>query len=287
MKVTDTMAVDLHSHSTTSDGTLSPSDVAQRAYNNGARLWSLTDHDETAGQAEAQAAATELGMDYITGIEISVTWQERTLHLVGLGFDSEHPTLNEQLANIRADRDSRSLRIAERFDALGIPNSYEGAMRFAENPELVSRSHFARFLVEAGHCKNMQEVFDRYLSDQGPANVPTVWASLPDAMSWIKEAGGVCVIAHPGRYKYSRSQFVELWRTFKVLGGEGVEVVTGSHYPDQYYQYADVCRQYGFMASAGSDFHSPGEGRLDVGCVPPLPRGLTPIWDYLGYSDYC
>lgn len=280
------MSVDLHCHSTISDGVLSPEAVAGRAYDNGVRLWSLTDHDETAGQAAAQQAADELGMDYITGIEISVTWQDRTLHLIGLAFDPKNQALNEGLLTIRADRDSRSFKIAEKFDALGIPNTYEGALALADNPELISRSHFARYLVQAGHCKNMQEVFDRYLSDHGPANVPMKWASLPDAMAWIKAAGGVSVIAHPGRYKYTRSQFVELWRTFKALGGEGVEVVTGSHTSDQYHQYADVCRQYGFFASAGSDFHGPKESRLDIGHLPPLPAGLTPIWHHLGYNQY-
>jgi predicted metal-dependent phosphoesterase TrpH len=280
------MSVDLHCHSTVSDGVLAPEEVARRAYNNGVRLWSLADHDETSGQAKAKKTAQELGVDYITGIEISVTWQDRTLHLVGLNFDPDNKVLNDGLLAIRADRGSRSYKIAERFDELGIPGTYEGALRLADNPELISRSHFARYLVQAGHCKNMQEVFDRYLSDHGPANVAMEWASLPEAMSWIKEAGGVSIIAHPGRYKYSRSQFVDLWRTFKALGGEGIEVVTGSHNPDQYYQYADVCRQYGFYASAGSDFHSPTESRLDLGKLPPLPSGITPIWHHLGYSQY-
>ncbi|MDO5667210.1 MAG: PHP domain-containing protein [Alcaligenaceae bacterium] len=280
------MSVDLHCHSTISDGVLTPEAVARRAYDNGVRLWSLTDHDETAGQEAARKAAEELGMEYITGIEISVTWQERTLHLVGLNFDPSNLTLNQGLLAIRADRDTRSFKIAEKFDALGIPGTYEGALQLADNPDLISRSHFARYLVQSGHCKTMQEVFDRYLNDQGPANVPTEWASLPDAIAWIKEAGGVSVIAHPGRYKYSRNQFIELWRTFKALGGEAVEVVTGSHTTDQYHQYADICRHYGFMASAGSDFHGPKESRLDIGHLPLLPSGLTPIWHHLGYSGY-
>lgn len=286
MKNNNFMPVDLHCHSTVSDGVLAPEAVAERAYHNGVRLWSLTDHDEVGGQAPARQSAKALGMDYITGIEISVTWQERTLHMVGLAFDPDNQTLNEGLAAIRADRDRRSFKIAEKFDALGIPNTYEGALALAGNPELISRSHFARYLVQAGYCQSLQEVFDRYLSDDGPANVRTAWASLPEAVFWVKEAGGVAVIAHPGRYKYSRSQFVELWRTFKALGGDGVEVVTGSHTLDQYYQYADVCRQYGFFASAGSDFHGPKEGRLDLGHLPPLPSGLTPIWHHLGYSQY-
>lgn len=286
MKNNNYMCVDLHCHSTVSDGVLPPEVVATRAYNNGVRLWSLTDHDETAGQEIAKQTAVELGMDYITGIEISVTWQDRTLHLVGLNFDPTNQALNEGLSAIRADRDSRSFKIAERFDAIGIPNTYEGALELADNPELISRSHFARYLVQAGYCKTMQEVFDRYLSDHGPANVPMEWASLPEAMAWIKGAGGVSVIAHPGRYKYTKSQFVDLWRTFKALGGEGVEVVTGSHNQDQYYQYADVCRHYGFFASAGSDFHGPHESRLDIGRLPPLPDGVTPIWHHLGYRQY-
>lgn len=286
MKNNNFMPVDLHCHSNVSDGVLTPTEVAKRAHRNGVRLWSLTDHDETGGQAAAQKTADELGMEYITGIEISVTWQDRTLHMVGLNFDPLNKALNEGLSSIRAGRDRRSYKIAERFDALGIPGTYEGALGFADNPELISRSHFARYLVAAGHCKSMQEVFDRYLSDQGPANVSMEWASLPEAMEWVREAGGVSVIAHPGRYKYTRSQFVELWRTFKLLGGKGVEVVTGSHNPDQYYQYADVCRQYGFFASVGSDFHCPKESRLDLGHLPALPSGIRPIWHHLGYTEY-
>lgn len=286
MKNNNFIPVDLHCHSTVSDGVLHPEEVAKRAHHNGVRLWSLTDHDETGGQAIAKKTAEELGMDYITGIEISVTWQDRTLHMVGLNFDPANKTLNEGLAGIRANRDSRSYKIAEKFDALGIPGTFEGALRFADNPELVSRSHFARYLVDAGYCQTMQEVFDRYLNDQGPANVSMQWASLPDAVEWIRDAGGVSVIAHPGRYKYTRSQFVELWRTFKLLGGAGIEVVTGSHKPDQYYHYADVCRQYGFFASVGSDFHSPQESRLDLGHLPALPSGVRPIWHHLGYTNY-
>lgn len=272
------MKVDLHCHSIISDGVLTPSEVATRAHANGVNLWALTDHDELSGVAEARATAHALGMSYITGVEISVTWAGHTVHVLGLGVDETDAALNAGLLGIRNGRSIRAREMADRLDALGIPGSYEGALSFAANPALVSRTHFARFLVERGYCKTMQAVFDKYLGDGKPGNVPVHWTTLEQAVGWINGAGGRASIAHPGRYNYTPVQFGALFDEFKRLGGAAIEVVTGSHHPDQYAEYANVARQYGFMASAGSDFHSPREGKLDLGEIPPLPADLTPIW---------
>ena len=273
--------VDLHCHSTVSDGVLSPTEVATRAAGNGVNVWSLTDHDEVGGQQEAARVASELGMTYIPGIEISVTWAGHTLHIVGLGIDPDNEAMNAGLNRIRDDRELRAREMSEKLAQFGIMDAYEGALKFADNPNLLSRTHFARYIVETGHCKSMQEVFDRYLGDGKPGYVAGDWAGLEEAINWINQSGGIAVIAHPGRYKYSRSEFSTLFKTFKLMGGRGIEVVTGSHTVDQYHQYANIARQYGFFASCGSDFHSPSESSMDLGKLPPLPSGLTPIWEAL------
>lgn len=279
MAAATTLNADLHCHSVHSDGVLPPAELARRAFDNGVRLWALTDHDETAGVAEAAAQASALGLPFVPGVEISVTWAGRTIHVVGLHFDPESPALSAGLAGIRAGRAERAAEIGRRLDArLGISGSLEGALRYAMNPGLVSRTHFARFLVEQGHCASIQAVFDQYLGQSRPANVPGRWAGLEEAVGWITGAGGRAVIAHPGRYAYSPTEFGALFDAFRETGGEGIEVVTGSHWPVQYSEYAKVARHYGFLASRGSDFHSPTESRADLGSLPPLPDGLTPVW---------
>jgi predicted metal-dependent phosphoesterase TrpH len=270
--------VDLHCHSSVSDGVLEPAQVAARAHANGVQMWALTDHDELSGVAAAAQAAGEAGMQFIPGVEISATWASQTVHIVGLGVDPGHPGLNAGLAGIRASRVGRARKLAQRLEDLGIAGSYEGALRYAANPALVSRTHFARFLVDQGYCKNMQAVFDKYLGDRKPANVAVQWSALADAVDWITAAGGRAVIAHPGRYAYSLVQSAALFDRFKELGGVAIEVITGSHHPDQYRQYADVARHYGFLASCGSDFHSPSESRIDLGSLPALPGDLRPVW---------
>ncbi|OZI76166.1 MULTISPECIES: 3',5'-nucleoside bisphosphate phosphatase [Bordetella] len=270
--------VDLHCHSTVSDGVLSPADVAQRACANGVDVWALTDHDEVGGLAQAGATARELGMRFITGTEVSVTWAGQTVHIVGLGFDAADAALVAGLRKTRGGRAERARRMGERLADMGMPGAYEGALPFAGNPELVSRTHFARYLVQAGYCPDVQTVFNKYLGDDCPGHVPMQWASLADAVGWIVGAGGRAVIAHPGRYKYSALQFDALFDEFLQLGGVGIEVTTGSHTPDEARHYAQVARRYGFLASRGSDFHSPRESRADLGALPPLPDDLKPVW---------
>ena len=272
-----TSLFDLHCHSTISDGVLAPADVVERAYKNGVRVLALTDHDEVAGTAEASERASALGVVFIPGVEISVTWANRTVHIVGLGIDATDATLQARLKTLRDSRDGRAQKMAQRLEEMGVQGAYDGAMAFVSNPALVSRTHFARFLVEAGHCKTMQEVFTRYLGDGCPANVPVRWTSLQEAISWIHEAGGEAVIAHPGRYRFSDVEFDALFTSFKECGGAAIEVITGSHTPQQFDEYAEVARYYGFQASVGSDFHEPGS-RRDLGELPALPSDLTPIW---------
>lgn len=269
---------DLHCHSTYSDGLLAPAEVAHLASTGGVTIWSMTDHDEVAGQHEARAAAESLGMRYVEGVEISVTWAGRTVHVVGLAIDSQNRALVDGLIATRAGRDGRGQLIAERLAQCGIEGAYEGALKYANNPALLSRTHFARFLVEHGYCESTSDVFSRYLAEGRPGFVPHEWASLEQAMSWIHGAGGTAVIAHPGRYKYSQLEFAALFDAFRDHGGDAIEVVTGSHTPDQYREYADVARRYGFRASRGSDFHGPGEGRTALGALPMLPDDLRPVW---------
>ena len=275
---TTALNVDLHCHSTVSDGVLPPAEVARRAHANGVDVWALTDHDEVGGLAQAGAAARELGMRFITGTEISVTWAGQTVHIVGLGFDADNQALARGLRNTRAGRAERARRMGERLADMGMPGAYEGALPFAGNPELVSRTHFARYLVQAGYCPDVQTVFNKYLGDDCPGHVPMQWACLADAVGWIRAAGGRAVIAHPGRYKYSPLQFNALFDEFLQCGGEGIEVTTGSHTADEARHYAGVARRYGFLASRGSDFHSPQESRADLGSLPALPDDLKPVW---------
>ena len=269
---------DLHCHSVVSDGTLTPEELALRAHQNGVRLWSLTDHDVLGGQERARQAALNLGMDYLSGVEISISWMGQTVHIVGLGFDASNPILQEGLRATRDGREERARQMAAQLAQIGIENSYEGALKFAGNPELIARTHFARFLVEQNVCRDMDEVFRKYLVAGKPGYVSHRWASLDQAVEWIRGAGGEAVIAHPGRYRLNTMQMDELYARFKDLGGAGIEVVTGSHSPDQYLTYAKVAERYGFMASRGSDFHDPQESDIDLGNLPHLPEHLKPIW---------
>ncbi len=272
---------DLHCHSVVSDGTLTPEALAQRAAANGVELWSLTDHDEVGGQHRALAAAREQGMKYLTGTEISVTFAGQTVHIVGLGFDADDTALREGLAATRGGRGERAQEMSQQLAQVGIPGAYEGALKYVGNPELISRTHFARFLVEAGVCRDTPEVFRRYLTDGKPGFVPHRWAKLADAVRWITEAGGIAVIAHPARYNFSANEEYALFSEFKAHGGRGVEVVTGSHSAAEYVKYAETAREFGLAASRGSDFHSPDESHMDLGKLPWLPGQLTPVWELL------
>jgi predicted metal-dependent phosphoesterase TrpH len=272
---------DLHCHSVVSDGTLTPEELAARAAANGVELWSLTDHDEIAGQHRAAAAARAHGMKYLTGTEISVTFADQTVHIVGLGFDPDDADMLRGLHETRGGREQRAREMAAGLAQVGIPGAYEGALRYVGNPELISRTHFARFLVETGACRDTGEVFRRYLVEGKPGYVSHRWASLKAAVEWITRAGGLAVIAHPARYRFTPNEEFALFTEFKAHGGRGVEVVTGSHTAAEYVTYGDAAREYGLAASRGSDFHSPAESHTDLGALPYLPGGLTPVWEVL------
>jgi 3',5'-nucleoside bisphosphate phosphatase len=270
---------DLHSHSTVSDGTLAPEAIAARAAAQGVELWSLTDHDEVGGQHRARAAALAHGMAYLAGVEVSVTFAGETVHIVGLGIDPDDADLIEGLARTRGGREERAREMAAGLAAVGIPGAFEGALKYVGNPELISRTHFARFLVEAGHCSDTYEVFRRYLTDGKPGFVPHRWAKLGEAVQWIARAGGIAVIAHPARYsRFTPTEEYALFTEFKAHGGQGVEVMTGSHSDAERIRYADMALEFGLLASRGSDFHAPEESRTELGSLPDLPGRLSPVW---------
>ena len=275
------MNADLHCHSTVSDGTLEPEALAARAKANGVELWALTDHDELGGQQRARDAARALALPYLTGVEISVTFIGTTVHIVGLGVDSDDAALRQGLVATRGGRGERARQMADELAKVGIAGTYEGALRHAGNHELISRTHFARHLVETGVCADTQEVFRRFLVEGKPGFVPHRWATLGDAVRWIVAAGGVAVVAHPARYKFSPTEEYALFTEFKAHGGRGVEVVTGSHTAAEAERYAGTAREFDLLASRGSDFHSPDESRIDLGGLPALPTGLTPVWETL------
>lgn len=275
------MNADLHCHSNVSDGTLSPEAVAERASRNGVALWSLTDHDEIGGQQRARDTAMALGMGYLPGVEISVSFAGKTVHIVGLGFDPDEPAIVQGLADTRGGRERRARDMAADLARVGIKDAFEGALKYVGNPDLISRTHFARYLVEIGICADPHEVFKRYLTEGKPGFVEHCWANLRDAVQWIVGAGGVAVIAHPGRYDFTPNEEYALFSDFKAHGGLGVEVVTGSHTVAEYDKYADMACEFDLLASRGSDFHDPAESHTDLGTLPNLPGRVTPVWEAL------
>ncbi|NOT17450.1 MAG: PHP domain-containing protein [Sulfuriferula sp.] len=269
---------DLHCHSNASDGGLSPADLVARAHGQGVTTLALTDHDDVVGLAPARVVAESLGMKFVNGVEISVTWGAHTLHIVGLNIDPEHPVLVAGLAAIRAGRGERAVKMAEGLRKVGIVDSLAGAYLHAGNPNLIGRMHFARYLVAQGLVKDTRTVFKKYLVKGKPGYVPHQWASLTDAVGWINASGGQAVIAHPGRYQMGSAKMHELLEQFKSLDGAGIEVVTGSHTPEQYPHFANLANRFALLCSRGSDFHAPGEGYRDIGRLPPLPDNCRPIW---------
>lgn len=274
---------DLHCHSIVSDGTLTPTELVNRAAGRGVKVLALTDHDDTDGLDEARLVAAQLGIDFVNGVEISVTWRKHTLHIVGLGIDPGYPPLKEGLQSVRGGRGERARKMADELAGAGIGGVLQGALKYAGNPKMIGRAHFARYLVEAGHCKDMKSVFNRYLVTGKPGYVAHQWASLADAISWIRGSGGVPVLAHPGRYMAGKNgmgkkTMQELLGEFVRLGGQALEVVTGSHTPEQYAEFARYADQFNLAASCGSDFHGPGESYRDMGHLPELPLICRPVW---------
>jgi len=270
--------IDLHCHSNISDGMLAPAEVVARAAEREVTVLALTDHDDVSGLDEARAAARQKNIRFIDGVEISVSWRSQTLHIVGLGIDPQHPLLLQGLAGIRAGRTKRARLIADALAKAGIGGALEGAYRHASNQNLIGRLHFARFLVEQGHAKDLKAVFKKFLVKGKPGYARHEWASLSDAVQWICVAGGQAVIAHPGRYKLGKGALEELLIEFRGLGGAGIEVVTSSHTPEQVGIFARYAQSHGLLASRGSDFHAPEESYFDLGRLPQLPESCKPVW---------
>ena len=269
--------IDLHCHSNVSDGVLAPAEVVARAAANGVHALALTDHDDVSGIPVAQAAADAAGLTLIPGVEISVSWGGQTIHVVGLRIDPTHPELAAGLHDIRLGRIERAQRMAADLARSGIHDAYEGAFDYAVNKQMVGRTHFARWLVAQGHASDMRGAFRRYLTRGNPGYVEHEWTSLENAVGWIRASGGTAVIAHPGRYGFNARQLHLLLDAFRTLGGEGIEVITGSHHPSEYGKFADLARAFGLKASRGADFHAPGEG-VDIGRLPALPHYCQPVW---------
>jgi len=225
--------IDLHCHSNVSDGMLPPAEVVARAAANGVHALALTDHDDVAGIAAAQAAADETGLILIPGVEISVSWGGQTVHIVGLRIDPCHPELAAGLASIRVGRIERARRMGDDLAKSGIAGAYEGAHDYAVNKEMVGRTHFARWLVAQGHAPDMRSAFRRYLTRGNPGYVEHEWTSLENAVNWIRASGGMAVIAHPGRYAFNARELHLLLDAFRALGGAGIEVISGSHHPSE------------------------------------------------------
>lgn len=275
------MRYDFHCHSAYSDGLLQPAALVARAAERGVDVLALTDHDELGGLEEAAAAARTHGIRFVPGVEISVSWAGHTLHIVGLRVDPHAPALVAGLVRIRQGRSERALRMSEGLAHAGIDGALEGAQAYAANPELVSRTHFARYLVERGHARDLHAVFRRYLTTGRPGYVAHQWATLEEAIGWITAAGGVAVLAHPGRYRMEQWQREEMLARFKALGGAAAEVATSAHTPEQCAYWAKAVRRHGLLASCGSDFHGPGESLRDLGEVSDLPAACSPVWEAL------
>jgi len=268
---------DLHSHSTASDGSLSPDQLIARAVEQGVDVLALTDHDGTEGIEAAKQATKGTSLTLISGVEISVTWGGATVHIIGLNVNGRHPSLQQGLADIRTYRRERAIKIAERLEKSGIADAYEGASQYA-SPVMLGRVHFAKFLVDKGYAKSINEVFKNYLVRNKPGYVTGEWATLTQAVTWINEAGGQAVIAHPARYKMTATKLKRLITEFKSLGGVGIEVVSGRQHPEEIKTLAKLANDSALFASCGSDFHSPDNKWVELGRLPALPTSVTPIW---------
>ncbi|MCG5030517.1 PHP domain-containing protein [Mesosutterella sp. OilRF-GAM-744-9] len=276
------MKIDLHTHSNASDGGLSPSQLVTLAQSCGVGLLALTDHDTVNGLEEAEAAAAKAGITFVPGIEVSTLWRGITIHVVGLGIRHRDGVMRRIFESVGEKRIRRGVEIGRRFEALGYPGAYEGALRYSSSPESLGRVHFARWLVREGIVRNQQEAFDRFLRDDGPAFVQAVWPSIARAVEVIGSCGGIAVLAHPGRYRCRPGKSLEeLLADFRAAGGRAIEVSSGSQSAESDRLLAAIAREEGYWASLGSDFHNLGGSRPRPGGERPLPEGLEPVWKHI------
>jgi len=276
--------VDLHTHTLRSDGTLTPTDLVTRAHAHGVKILALTDHDVTDGLAEASATATALGMQLVPGVEISVTWEGQTLHIVGLAIDPAHDALQQGLARLREFRNWRAREIDRRLAKKRITGAFDYASNLARG-SILSRTHFARFLVDRGYVRTMGDAFKHYLTRGRPGHVPGEWATLAQAVGWIRDSGGIAVIAHPARYKLTSGKRKRLLDEFKACGGRAIEVISGSHSAADNDHYAELAVREALLASVGSDYHGPEKPWVELGRLPALPAGCTPVWESLAVAQ--
>jgi len=269
---------DLHCHSTASDGSLTPTEVVERAHQQGVSSLALTDHDTINGQAEAAEAAAANGINFIPGIEISTTWENKCFHIVGLNIDPKNPTLVSNIKNLQTLRTERAKKIAHKLEKRRVPNAYESVIKAAKGG-MVTRAHFAKFLLDNNYVTTQQQAFDRYLGKGKTAFVSTTWADLHDAIDWINQAGGVAVVAHPLRYKLTASWMRRFLTSFKEMGGQGIEVVTGRSSAEEIRRAMTYANQFQLAASVGSDFHTPENQWVDLGRLAPLPDNTQAIWE--------
>jgi len=272
------MIIDLHSHSTVSDGTLTPSELLAHAAEQEVGVLALTDHDSVDGLAEAAVAAKQHGIMLINGVEISIMWKGQTIHMVALGIDPDYQPLLDGLKKICEYRSWRAEEIGRRLAKKRIDGAYEGAKKFAKG-SLIARPHFGHFLIEAGYCKDMREVFKKYLVRGRPGYVPGKWAEMEEAVSWVRGAGGIPIIAHPARYRLTAGRLRTMFGEFKECGGLGIEVVSGSHTPDECNTMAAHANRAGLFASQGSDYHGPENRWVKLGRMPTMPTGCEPVWE--------
>lgn len=276
--------VDLHTHTLRSDGTLTPTDLVTRAHAHGVKILALTDHDVTDGLVEAGATATALGMQLVPGVEISVTWEAQTLHIVGLAIDPAHAALQQGLAQLREFRNWRAREIDRRLAKKRITGAFDYASHLARG-SILSRTHFARFLVDRGYVRTMGDAFKHYLTRGRPGHVPGQWATLAQAVGWICDSGGIAVIAHPARYKLTSGKRKRLLDEFKACGGRAIEVISGSHSAADNQHYAELAVREALLASVGSDYHGPEKPWVELGRLPALPAGCTPVWESLALAQ--
>ncbi len=274
---------DLHCHSTASDGALSPSALVYRAHQQGVSVLALTDHDTTMGLSQARSCAADLGLCLINGIELSASWQNKCLHIIGLGIDPDYEPLATATAQLRTSRLERAVKIAEKLEKKRITGALVGVQK-AAGDGMITRSHFANFLLSQFHVSTQQEAFDRYLGKGKPAYVSTTWAEMALAIQWITQSGGVAVLAHPLRYQLTASWMKRLLAAFKDAGGQGIEVITGRTNPDEIKLLANYASSFGLAGSVGSDFHNPVNPWLELGRLAPLPETVQPVWELFDKS---
>ena len=272
---------DLHCHSNVSDGVLSPTELVRRAHEQGVTALALTDHDTTAGVVEAKEAAAQTGIKLIPGIELSASWQDKTFHIVGLGINPDYPPLFEATRHLQVIRLERAEQIAAKLEKKRIPGALEAVIK-AAGDSMITRTHFADFLVSHFHVSSQQDAFDRYLAKGKPAYVATAWAEMDLAVKWITQSGGVAVLAHPLRYRLTASWMKRLLTAFKQAGGQGIEVVTGRCNADEIKLAAKYANDFELAGSVGSDFHSPANPWVELGRLAPLPTNVKPVWELFG-----